>query len=49
MENLIRPIAITRKNALFAGHEAGAENWALLASLLAICKLDDADPLQRAV
>lgn len=44
VENLIRPIALTRKNALFAGHEVGAENWALLASLLATCKLNGVDP-----
>lgn len=44
VENLIRPIALTRKNALFAGHEAGAENWALLASLVATCKLNGVDP-----
>ena len=37
-------MALTRKNALFAGHEVGAENWALLASLLATCKLSDVDP-----
>jgi len=30
VENQIRPIALTRKNALFAGHEVGAENWAIL-------------------
>ena len=33
VENQIRPIALTRKNALFAGNEIGAENWAMLASL----------------
>jgi hypothetical protein len=27
-----RPIAPRRKNALFAGYEAGAENWAMLAA-----------------
>jgi Transposase IS66 family len=32
VENAIRPLALTRKNALFAGHEVGAENWALLRS-----------------
>lgn len=30
VENAIRPVCLTRKNALFAGHEVGAENWALL-------------------
>jgi hypothetical protein len=43
VENAIRPIALTRKNALFAGHEVGAENWALLASIVATCKLNNLD------
>lgn len=30
VENAIRPVCLTRKNALFARHEVGAENWALL-------------------
>ena len=34
VENQIRPIALTRKNALFAGNETGAGNWAMLASLV---------------
>lgn len=34
-----------RKNALFAGHEVGEENWALLASLIANCKMCDVDPI----
>jgi hypothetical protein len=29
VENAIRPVALTRKNALFVGHEVGAENWRL--------------------
>jgi hypothetical protein len=41
VENAIRPVALTRKNALFAGHEVGAENWALLASIVATCKLNE--------
>jgi transposase len=45
VENAIRPVALTRKNALFAGHEAGAENWALLASIVATCKLNRVDPV----
>jgi transposase len=44
VENAIRPVALTRKNALFAGHEVGAENWALLASIVATCKLNSVDP-----
>lgn len=30
----IRSIALNRKNALFAGHDARAENWAVIASLV---------------
>ena len=44
VENQIRPIALTRKNALFAGNEVGAENWAMLASLVATCKLSGVNP-----
>lgn len=40
----MRPIALNRKNALFAGHDAGAENWACLASLIETCKLNGIDP-----
>ncbi len=45
VENAIRPICLTRKNALFAGHEIGAENWALLASIVTTCKLNDVNPI----
>ncbi len=45
VENQIRPIALTRKNALFAGNEVGAENWAMLASLVATCKMSDVNPV----
>ncbi|MBP1804190.1 hypothetical protein J2Z33_000018 [Rubellimicrobium aerolatum] len=41
VENKIRPIALTRKNALFAGHEVGAKNWAMFATLIASCKTSD--------
>ena len=44
VERTIRPIALNRKNALFAGHDAGAENWAVIASLIETCKLNDVDP-----
>ena len=44
VERTIRPIALNRKNALFAGHEAGAQNWAMLASLIETCKLNEIDP-----
>ncbi|TGN68718.1 IS66 family transposase [Paracoccus liaowanqingii] len=45
VENQIRPIALTRKNALFAGNEVGAENWAMLASLVATCKMAGVNPV----
>ncbi len=32
VERTIRLIALNRKNALFAGHDAGAENWAMIVS-----------------
>ncbi len=44
VERGMRPIALNRKNALFAGHDAGAENWACLASLVETCKLHGVDP-----
>ncbi len=40
----MRPQALTRKNALFAGHDDGAENWAILASLIETCKLNGIEP-----
>lgn len=44
VERTIRPIALNRKNALFAGHDAGAANWATIASLVETCKLNAVDP-----
>lgn len=44
VERTIRPIALSRKNALFAGHDAGAENWATIASIIETCKLNAVDP-----
>lgn len=44
VERTIRPIALNRKNALFAGHDAGARNWAMLASLIETCKLNKIEP-----
>jgi transposase len=40
----IRPLALTRKNALFAGSDGGAEHWALIASLIETCKLIGVEP-----
>ena len=44
VERSMRPIALNRKNALFAGHDLGAENWAVLASLIETCKLHGVNP-----
>lgn len=44
VERTIRPIALNRKNALFAGHDAGAQNWAVIASLVETCKLNRIEP-----
>lgn len=40
----IRPIALTRKNALFADHDAAAKDHAMLASLIETCKLNAITP-----
>ena len=44
VERTIRPIALNRKNALFAGHDEGAANWATIASLIETCKLNAIEP-----
>jgi len=44
VERTIRPIALQRKNALFAGHDAGAQSWTMLASLIETCKLNKIEP-----
>ena len=44
VERAMRPIALSRKNALFAGHDDGAANWACIASLIETCKLNGVDP-----
>jgi hypothetical protein len=44
VERSIRPLALNRKNALFAGHDRGAEHWGIVASLIESCKLNGVDP-----
>ena len=44
VERSIRPIALNRKNALFAGSDGGGEHWAIIASLIETCKLNAIDP-----
>nr|WP_265506008.1 IS66 family transposase [Paracoccus rhizosphaerae] len=44
VENLIRPIALNRKNALFAGHDEGGIAWGRIASLIETCKINGIEP-----
>ena len=44
VENAIRPIAIGRKNYLFAGSHQAAQNAAMIYSLLGTCKLKSIEP-----
>jgi transposase len=44
VERSIRPIALNRKNALFAGSDGGGEHWATIASLVETAKLNGVDP-----
>ncbi len=44
VERSIRPIALNRKNALFAGSDGGGEHWATIAALIETCKLNGVNP-----
>ena len=44
VEDTIRPLALNRKNALFAGHDEGAAAWAGIASLIETAKMNGIDP-----
>jgi hypothetical protein len=44
VERSMRPIALSRKNSLFAGSDEGGENWANLASLIETCKINGVNP-----
>lgn len=44
VERSIRPIALSRKNALFAGSDEGGANWAIIASLIETAKLNGVNP-----
>ena len=44
VENLIRPVKLTAKNALFAGHDEGAAAWGRIASLIGTCKMNGVEP-----
>jgi transposase len=44
VERSIRPIALNRKNALFAGHDEDGRSWGHIASLIETCKLNNVEP-----
>lgn len=46
IENSIRPIALGRKNYMFAGSHDAAKQAAIAYSLLATCKINDIEPLE---
>ena len=46
IENLVRPLAVGRKNHLFAGSHQGAKHAAILYSLFGSCKLNGLDPFK---
>jgi transposase len=45
-ENAIRPLAIGRKNYLFAGSHKAAENYAMFYSFFATCKANSVNPYE---
>lgn len=46
IENAIRPVALGRKNYLFAGSHPAAQRGAIVYSLFACCKINDLDPMK---
>jgi len=46
VENAIRPVAIGRKNYLFAGSHDGARRAAMLYSFLGTCKINEVNPFE---
>ena len=44
VENRIRSVKLTAKNALFAGHDEGAAAWSRIASLIETNKMNDIEP-----
>jgi transposase len=44
VERAIRPVALGRKNHLFAGSDGGGERWAVICSLIETCRLNGVEP-----
>ncbi len=45
VERAMRPVALGRKNALFAGADSGGHHWSIVATLIQSAKLNDIEPL----
>lgn len=45
VERAMRPVALGRKNALFAGADSGGKHWAIVATLIQTAKLNEVEPL----
>ncbi len=45
VERAIRPIALNRKNTLFAGSDGGAQHWAVAMTLIQTAKLNGVEPM----
>jgi transposase len=45
VERAMRPIALGRKNALFAGSDSGGNHWSIVATLIQTAKLNGVEPL----
>jgi transposase len=44
VERAIRPVAMARKNTLFAGSDSGGRHWAIVATLIETCRLNGVEP-----
>lgn len=44
VEPTIRAVALNCKNALYAGHDVGAQNWTVITSLIGTSKMNGVDP-----
>ncbi len=44
IERALRPVVLTRKNALFAGSDQGAIHWAIASSIIQTCRLNHVEP-----
>jgi len=44
VERQMRPVALGRKNSMFAGSDAGGRHWAILSTLIQTAKLNGIEP-----